>query len=533
MALPYRINDRRSSTGFVNNRLIEAATQTQDRKTVGMLDQDVHKSVTSYGRRVLMTLGRHMFWRYPALQASILEQANLAVGSFIPQFTGKDKAWGELAEDALREWHKIMDVAGHPYDFDSFLQGKVVSPIVDGEDFTLLTENQEGYPLVQVIPAHRVGSKTQANGQVAVVKYTGSQMFIDGILVDANRPYQIETELTFETPVVDGVVVDYYGRALAYRVYNGGEFSAEYQDISARNLFPSFCPMIAGQVRGFSLLASSVFDWQDMHEWGRFEMLAQKIFSSQTLVETNESGEADSAKDIISASATRDSSGNKTALDVQQLDGGTIRYLKAGSGSTVEAFKYDRPGASSQAFIKNKLRDAFRGTEWDVFFSLDPQAVGGAPMRVIVEKINAVLEKRRKLVRKACSRVDGYAISRFIKLGILPPNDEWYKWEYQGPGDVTADKKYDSDVALQEISQGIGTRKKAIAARGEYIEEVDEQREREADSDLERAGRLAKKHGITIQEAIVILRPPSPGAQMPQSTSSQQPAATDSTPAAE
>jgi hypothetical protein len=32
---------------------------------------------------------------------------------------------------------------------------------------------------------------------------------------------------------------------------------------------------------------------------------------------------------------------------------------------------------------------------------------------------------------------------------------------------------------------------------------------------LMRAGRLAAKHNITIQEALVVLRPPTPGAQMP------------------
>ena len=246
-------------------------------------------------------------------------------------------------------------------------------------------------------------------------------------------------------------------------------------------------------------------------------MLAQKAFSTRTIVETNETGEADTAKAIIQQAATFDSdTNNKTALDIQKLDGGTINYLKAGTGSKLEAFHYDRPGGGTQSFMANKLRDAFKGTEWDVFFSLDPQSVGGAPMRVIVEKINAVLDKRRKMVRKACQRVDGYAISRFIKLGILPPSPEWYKWDYQGPGEITADKKYDSDVDLQEISQGITTRKLTCARRGLYLEDVDAQREREADSDLERAGRLAAKHGITIQEALVVLRPPSVSAQMPQ-----------------
>lgn len=519
---PYRITDRRSSSGYINtNTLMEAARQNYDRKTIPMNDRDITRSISSYGRRTLLTLGRNLFWNNPALQGAILEQANLSISTFIPQYTGRNKAWGEHAEEMLTEWHKIMDVAGWPYDYDSFLQGKVVNPLVDGEDFTLLTETPDGYPLIQIIPTHRIGGLTATNQSTAMVRFVGKEMWIDNILVDASRPYEIDAEMSFEASLIDGVVVDSYGRPLAYRVFTDNSDGQTSQDISARNLFPAFVPMVTGQVRGFSLLASSVFDWQDMHEWGRFEMLAQKAFATQTIVETNETGEVDTAAALIGTPATFDTDNKKTAPDLQTLDGGTIKYFKTGTGSKIESFHYDRPGASSQSFVNDKLRNAFKGTEWDVFFSLDPQAVGGAPMRIIVEKINAVIAKRQKLVAKTCRRVDGYALSKFITLGLLPPDDDWFRWTYQGPGEVTADKKYDSDVDLQEISQGITTRKLVCAKRGLYAEEVDEQRAREADSDLARASVLVKNAQargdvITIQEALVILRPPSVSAQMPQ-----------------
>lgn len=508
---PYRIVDRRSSSGFNSaNTLIEAATQTADRQAAPQLDYDFHRTVTNLGRRTLMSLGRYIFWRFPALQGAILEQANVAVSTYIPQFAGADKEWGKLAEQALQDWHGIMDVAGWPYDYDSYLQQLIIAPIVEGENFTLLCETTEGYPMIQVIPAHRVGARTSA-ATIAKVRYFQEKMWIDDKLVDSNRPYLAETRIEIEAKVIDGVIVDDFARPIAYRVYSDNFTSGEYQDIPARNMFPAFCPMATGQVRGFSLLASSVFDWQDMHEWRRFEMLAQKIFSTQTIIEQNETGDTDTAKALISQAATFDDAGAKTALDVQKLDGGTIRYLRANTGSKLEQFEYDRPGGNSQNFMGETLRNAFKGTEWDVFFSLDPQKVGGAPMRVIVEKINMVAAKRRKLVRKCCLRIDGYAIAKFMKLGILPWNDEWYKWNYQGPGDITADKKYDSDVDLAEIGANIGTRRDAIARRGGDPEDVRTQVKREAEEFLTDAGELAKTHGITIQEAIAILRPPASG----------------------
>jgi hypothetical protein len=515
----YRIIDKRNSgVSYGSNTLIEAATQTGDREYTPPLTHDIHRTVSSMGRQTLVTLGRKMFWKFPALQGMVLEQANLAVSTFIPQYAGRNKEWGKLAEPALNEWHKVMDISGWPYDYDSYLQSLVIGPIVEGETATLLTENAEGYPLVQTIPQHRIG-KYQTKDE-ALVTYSGTSLYIDGIEVDSNRPYPAAGTITFVARIIDGVIVDDYCRPIAYRV--DGELPDQYQDIAARNMFLAFTPLATGQVRGFSMLASSIFDWQDLAEWKRFEMLAQKVFSTRTIIETNETGDVDEAKSIIKTAATFDSNGNKTDLDVQRLYGGTIQYLRAKTGSKVEAFGYDRPGNNSREFLKTTLRDAFRGTEWDAFFSLDPQAVGGAPMRIIVEKINLVAAKRRKLVRKCCARVDGYAISKMMKLGLLPWDDDWYRWDYQGPGDVTADKKYDCDVDLDEISQGIGTRKESCAKRGRYLEDVDAQRETEADSELTRAGRLAKKHGITIQEALVVLRPPSRNAQMPQAPAAQE-----------
>jgi len=513
---PYKIIDRRASAGYSStNRLIEAATQTSDRQLAPVLDYDIHRTVSNYGRRILMNLGRMMFWKHPALQASILEQANLAVSSFLPQYTGRNKAWGAMAETMLGNWHKIMDVAGWPYDFDSYLQSLVIAPLVEGENFTLLTETPDGYPLIQVIGAHRVGSRLTA-AITAKVRYYQDKLWVDDVLIDDGRPSLAEDPIEFDARVLDGVIVDDYSRPIAYRVYQDNFVSAGFQDLPARNFFPAFVPMVSGQVRGFSGLATSVFPWADMHEWQAFERLAHKVFSGKTVVETNETGDTDTAKAIITAAATYDATtGNKTGLDIQRIDGGQYHYLKAGTGSKLEMFDYNRPGADSQKFMETTLRDAFRGTEWDVFFSLDPQKVGGAPMRVIVEKINAVLDKRRKLVRKCCLRVDGYALSKFMKLGLLPWDDDWYMWNYQGPAEVTADKRYDSQVDLQEVAQGFQTRKLACAKRGLSIEDVDQQREDEARSDLQRAQRLAKEFSITIQEALVVLRPPTPNQQLP------------------
>lgn len=504
---PYKVTDRRSSSGYVNsggpgstNTLIAAAVRTKDRQYVFPQDKDFHRNITHYGRKLLMSLGRWMFWNIPALQGAVLEQANLAVSTFIPQYYGANRAWGDAAEEWLYQWHKIFDVAGPPYDFDTWVYGLVISSIVDGDEGVLLTGTGDPsdplkYPMIQRIPAHRIRSIEQS---------------VEGGEFDGAR-------------LIDGVIVNDYGRAIGYRVYEDDPASGSFRDISARDMFLHFIPMFPGQLRGLSLLASGAFNWQDSAEYDRWEMLAQKACAAHTIIETNESGDTDTAKALIRNAATYDENNIRTAPDEQELGGGVYRYLRANSGSKLEAFHYDRPSPSAQSFQERKIRDAFRGTEWDVFFSLDPQSVGGAPMRVIVEKINRVLEKRRKAVGKSCTRVDGYGIAKAIKNRDLAEDVDWWKWEYQGPGDITADRKYDSDVDLQEVAQGFSSRKVAVARRGQYWEEVDTQREAEVRSDLARAKRLAQEFGITIMQAMVILRPPTPNQQLPTADQSQEP----------
>lgn len=500
-AAPYKMVDRRASYGW-NNTLIESATQTQDRGAIQLVDYDFHRTLSVIGRRTLLSLARAMYWRIPPLQACILEQANLAVSPFTPIYRGRNKAWGEAASEWLEQFHSVMDLAGWPFDYASYNEIMIVNSIVDGDVFTLLTEDASGNPRVQIIPSHRVGSRYQTGG-IVVVKYNGRELWIDGKLIDDSLPWEVKTAREWEAPIIDGVILDDLGRPLAYRVYVDPVVSSEYEDISARNLFPAFLPVIPGQVRNVSLLASSVFDWQDVREFRRFEMLAQKVFSSKTIVEQNETGDVDTSKAVISQSAQFDpTTGNKTTPDFMQLAGGAYHYFKAGSGSKLEAFDWgNRPGRDAQAFQESTVRDAFKGTEWDVFFSLDPKHVGGAALRVITDRVNRVVKKRRRLAGKNILRVDCYALAKAMKNGELPMDADWYKWGYQGPPDVTADRRYDAQTDQMEYQMGWSTMEDIESRRNGDWRIKRQQKQMEVEDLYARAAAIVKQHpGLTIQE---------------------------------
>src|SRR5437867_2550151 len=96
------------------NTLIHGATQNPQRTVIPFLDKDTHRTVSNFGRRTLMSLGRWLFWNFPAISGAILEQALFASENFQPQFYGDDKDWGDQAEAWLLEWEKICDIQGWP-----------------------------------------------------------------------------------------------------------------------------------------------------------------------------------------------------------------------------------------------------------------------------------------------------------------------------------------------------------------------------------------------------------------------------------
>jgi capsid protein len=482
----YRVIDRRGKMPWAGhsapNRMIEGATPTTQRARIPQLDQDMHRNVSAMGRKQLLTLGRWLFWNFPAVSGAILEQAMLATENFKPQYYGESKRWGDKAEEYLLNWEKTADIAGWPYDMDYYRNNLVIHELRDGDVGTIMTRGEGGVPRIQVIAGHRIYNPT-------------GEPFVRGGPFDGSR-------------ICDGVIIDDYRAPIAYRVVD--EDGESFTDIPASNMFLSFTPKACDQVRGISALATAVFDWQDIKESRHYELIAQKAASAVALIEENEAGEADPADGIIKTAATFDSSGNKTALDTQEVAGGLYRYFKAGTNAKLQAFSYDRPGTSVQQYQETIIRDAFQGMEWSYFFSHDPSKIGGASMRVVVEKINRVIRKRQKMVSQAMARLHGWVISVAVLRGELPFNKDWWKWEYQLPPEITADKKYDSDVDLQEYEAKFTTLRDICARRGKYWEEVQDQYLLEQ----KRLQEKAEEMGVAV-----------PGVAMPEDPESEDPEA--------
>ena len=492
-SLPLTFLEKKWASGYGSNNLVTAATQTTDRKQVPMLDKDTHRSITPYGRRTLMTLGRWLYWNVSAVRGTIREMVNLTAQKWTPQFEGADQEWGKQVEDWLYEHDKICDVRGSPFNMAAYRRNLLRGVLLDGDVGTVLVKTPTGYPMIQVIPAHRISSGL-------------ADSTVKGGIYDGAR-------------IIDGCIVDDSGRVIAYRVWGeNGEVSGTYTDVPARDMFLSFRIESPDQIRGISDLGASCFDWQDISDARRFELIAQKLVASIGIIETNETGEADKAQKILSRSTTANfDTTNRTNVSTtasETVDGVSIRYHRANSGSKIEAFRGDRQTPNQQAFRDDVIREALHGMGWSFDFSYNPTKIGGAPMRVVVDRINRQIETmREEIVDPAQLRINGFRIASVMdnpqrtdkQIVLFPFNEEWYKWNSQGQARVTADAKYQSSVDLEERWAGVKTLAKSTAERGEYWRDVRAQNEIEADDLLGRATAIAKKHGIAVELAISLL----------------------------
>jgi capsid protein len=463
----YKITDRRSSYGYTNNLLIKAATNTDQRPSIPFVDYDQTRNVSTLGRRILLSTGRMLFENFGVVKGAVQEAARHSVGTFIPQFFGQNEAWGRMAQEWLDENDKWIDLKGWPYTYDNFKRQLVISVIRDGELGTILTQDAQGNPKIQVMGSHRIGSRINEY----VVIYPKGNVLKDGSVI-APGDGRVMGNIAWDgMAIIDGVIVDDFGTPQAYRIT--GDIPSNYsqwRDISTNDFVISFLPDYPESVRGFSMLGVAAFDMLDVSESSKRELFAQLINASQSLQIYNETGDVDLAKSIITDSTTTPDTvtGAATGLPKELVQPGQINYFKAGSGQKLESFSNERPSVNVMNFQAETLRRALSGFGWSTDFSLDPSKVGGAQMRIVIEKINArILEFQNLLVGPTCARVDAWRCAKAIKAGRLPFDPEWYKWGYQGPPELTADEKYSSDVAIQEFRGGPLTMKKWAGRNGD------------------------------------------------------------------
>lgn len=484
---PFKFTDKRRWSGYSGTSNFSEPVRerySQQRRFVTGFDKDTPKLLGFLPRTTLLQMGRSLYQDNASVRNAVNEMAMLSGAGIQQQFDGTDQGWGTVAEEWLYGHDRICDMRGGMFNMHSLRELIVVSWLRDGDCGILLTENADGYPLFQMIPGHRIGSR--GSSDVESGPYAGMR-------------------------ITDGVIINDYGRPVAYRIL--GDDASLDRDIPAESFILAYVPEYADQLRGVSPLAVSIIDFQDVGESRRLELISQKVFAGMSLIVHNETGGPETTANLTTryGSGGTNSDGSLstdgTPVSTDEIIPGEMRYFRAGSNSKIEALTADRPTMNQQAFKETIVRQALAGIGWSVDFSLDPTKAGGAQMRVVVEKINQKLANiRSRLLFPILRRLDGYRIAKAQKLGLVPPSEEWFHWSYIPPAEITADKKYDSDVAIQEYKAGIRTLADVCGRRSIWWRDLLAAKKIETGELLQAAKELAEQYDIAMPDALVLLR---------------------------
>jgi hypothetical protein len=137
-------------------------------------------------------------------------------------------------------------------------------------------------------------------------------------------------------------------------------------------------------------------------------------------------------------------------------DQGEYKYFKAGSGSDVKAFQFQRPSGQTTDFMDRLSRNCIEFI-WPFGLISTPNGANAASNRSLwVRANNLTRERQLKLYPGAKQRLL-FALSRAIELGILPENDDWMEWEFSLPRKPSIDAGRDAQQDREDLKAGIRT----------------------------------------------------------------------------
>ena len=422
-------------------QLLDVTRSNNDRPSWLTATDAIHKSVSYQDWRTMLSASRRLWANYDVLKGATSQKAMHSIGrAWEPEFRGVDKAWGDIATAwLLNEWYGVADVRGENYDFktDLFLSSQFIDR--DGNSAILLTETKDGYPQIQLIGIHRIGCR-------------GSERIVEK---GAYKGLRIEL----------GVIMNAAGRPVAYRIL--GASQELDQDVSARDLMVKFDPEWSDQALGFPGFSGSINFIRDNLQSHAWEHQAQLIASRLGMVEWNETGTFDpDAPENLGRSSSE-----ATATTLEKMEGGTILKFKAGSGSKVEFAPSNRPGDQWDSFQDRTIRMALLGINWPYSLCWKPEGANGTAERSEIEKARTSIRDRQDLLEPVAKRIVGYAVSKAIKLKILPeyPGKDVggsLMWGFSKPAEFSIDKGRDGKIEIDNYKLGWGLTRDHLAKNG-------------------------------------------------------------------
>lgn len=422
--------------GYSAQDLYETTQEDGLRLTRPNLNQDIATLLSRERHRALVSDARYIASTFPLVAGAIQQKSHyVCQAGFDPVFNGDDTKWGDLAREKIVQANKIINVRGPQYDWNTSWKIGCTSIDIDGGFFVVLGETDTGYPQIQFLEAHRVGSRNYER-EITSGPYKGLS-------------------------ILNGIIYNARGLEVAYRVL-GATPDAD-RDISALDMYHVATPRWFSDGRPFPTVAYSILDWYDVKETRGFQKTKAKANAAIVMTESTPDGKAPPSsmaealrKQRQAATAVGDTAGARsTALTqpIQQIiAGGLIRYIKAGQGE-LKVHADNTPGDSTQKFDETVVRGAFYGMDWRIEM-LDLSKLSGAPTRGFADQINTTIFDRWGRLTPFILRAELWKIRKLIQRGEIPDHAEWWKWAYVPPADFVVDQGRVNKADLDNVRAG-------------------------------------------------------------------------------
>ena len=420
--------------------------------------QSISKELTVGEWRTVNSAARKLYWNVGMVNAAIDQKSMLSVGMAMrPIFTGADREWGKVAESVLLDWMQIAYLDGK-----SWWEGlRLESTAIDreGDLLTILTTTSNGYPQLQQVPWHQIGSRGD-DGVLTEGRYRGLRIY-------------------------NGVILSKTNRAIAYRVLGEAQDGSEDRDVPVQSAMLTMDPREVDQVRGISAFAPAIRDLLSLKDLGDDIQAASRMAAKIGLLVTNQQGMADPGEAYNALTET--ALPNCTpGLRLTPMAGGRIEYLTAGAGESIQQLDAKIPTEAQDRLQERLIRNALLAAQWPPEFGWDMSKLGGASARIILEQVNRVTSERHAYLSAFCKRRCAFAVARFVELGILPPytgpdanRGGAYQFRFTEPARLTADSGYANRDAIEAYRAGMRSMTDILASGSKTLEEHLDEVERE------------------------------------------------------
>jgi hypothetical protein len=432
-----------------------------------LLDPNADRQIDSWTILKVRSDARKAFVNYGPLKCAIYEKARYAVGdAWMPQYNGADLAFGKAAVRWFTDiWSRTGNLIGPTRSWHDSL--KLESRYLDvyGEIFVYKVKDENGMPRYQHIPPHRVDNPrsnklSTVQGRLNSGPYEGSRL-------------------------VYGIVLNDYGAPVAFHVL--GNTPDQDQFIPADQMIWVADWEFVDQTRPISAFAHGILNVRDIMAIQGNEKRALEIASSISILENNPIGGVDIndplnflrnhpgtvgiAGQPVDGIQPPPYPGYQTGINLetqqtaasgqagqpltpyQWVDNGQWKYFKAGTGSDVKAFQFDRPAGSVKDFLDRLGRDAINFI-WPFDLIANPTG-GSANNRTLWVRANSLTKDRQNKLYGAAKERLLFGIATAMELGILPQSEDWMAWDFNYPRKPSIDAGRDAAADLNDVKMGV------------------------------------------------------------------------------